>query len=271
MAGQVLYEVSDAVAWITLDQPDKLNAITFEMRDRLVDAVGDAGSDGEVRAVVLRGTGGCFTSGVDIGDRPDIQDPSTRSAADDRAEIRSAASAWTKLLRCPKPVLAQAERYCVGWGLEIALHADVVVSTPDCRFFFPSVRNASGLPDSIMVLHHLGPQWAKRLLLLGDEVDGRTAERIGLVSETAPAERIAEVVAGLAQRAAAVPLAQARHTKAVLNRAVELSGATEIQAFAELANAAIRAEPDAHEFSRRLRTEGREAALSWARARDRRD
>src|SRR6478735_4688980 len=78
----------------------------------------------------------------------------------------------------------RSHAHCVGWGLEIALHADLVLASHDCTFFFPSVRNGAGLPDSTMAIYHLGIQWAKRLLLTGDAIDGRTAARIGLVVES---------------------------------------------------------------------------------------
>lgn len=260
--GSVSRVVIDGVAHLTIEQPAKLNALTFAMRDQLVAHVRAAGADPAVGAVVVQGAGGVFSSGVDLDDRPERQDPAAHDRFTDRAEMAAASSAWSALWHLPTPVVVKAERYCVGWGLEIALHADIVVSTPDCRFFFPSVRNGSGLPDSAMVVHHVGPQWAKRLLLAGETVDGVTAERIGLVSQVVPAAEIDEAVLGLARRMARLPAAQLRHAKAVVNRAVELAGRAGLQEFAMDANAAIRTDPAAAAFSRSLRDQGRSAAIA---------
>jgi len=89
-----------------------------------------------------------------------------------------AASTWPhsrqviadELGHLPKPVIVKAHGYCVGWGLEIAMHADVVLASHGCQFFFPSVRNGAGLPDSATVVYHVGVQWAKRLLLSGEAI-----------------------------------------------------------------------------------------------------
>ena len=259
----VRYRAADGVATITFDRPETRNAITFAMRDELVASLERASADPAVRVVVLEGAGGSFTSGVDVHDRPEAQDPSAVTEEADAAEIAASARHWARVWDLPEPVVVKARGVCVGWGLELALHADLVVASHECRFLFPSIRNGSGLPDSSMALYHLGPQWAKRLLLAGDEVDGRTAERIGLVVEAVPDDELDAVVAALAQRLAAVPPEVAAASKRVLNRAVDLMGRAELQEVSAAENARARRAPAVAEFSRRVREDGLRAAIAW--------
>src|SRR3954451_20877045 len=218
------WEVRDAVAWVTLNRPDRLNAFTFSMADGLVALVQVLSAEPSTRVVVVSGAGTAFSSGVDLDDHLDEQLPDAKSPTQDQRDIAAAARRWLALWQCPKPVLVKARGWCVGWGLELALHADVVFASEDCRFFFPSVRNGGGLPDSAMVAHHVGPQWAKRLLMAGEIIDGHTAERIGLISQCCPDGALDEIVAEYARRLAALPPALVAQAKAVVNEGVELSG-----------------------------------------------
>jgi enoyl-CoA hydratase len=172
---------------------------------------------------------------------------------------------WT----LPKPVIVKAHGHCVGWGLELALHADMVLSSHDCAFFFPSVRNGAGLPDSVAAIYQLGVQWAKRLLFTGDAIDGRTAARIGLALESYPIEDLDEAVDTLARRMAALPPALLAKSKAVVNQSVELLGRASLQNFAAEANAEARQSPEVAEFSRILRERGLREAIEWRDARTR--
>jgi enoyl-CoA hydratase len=155
----------------------------------------------------------------------------------------------------------------VGWGLEIALHADFVLAARDCQFFFPSVRNGSGLPDSTMAIYHLGPQWSKRLLLTGDAIDGVTAARIGLALEALPDDELDSAVNVLAARLAAVPASLMAESKQVINRAIDLMGRPQLQQYAAHANAVARRDPDAAEWSRIIRQRGFREAIAWRESR----
>lgn len=259
----VRYERDAAIATVTLDRPAKLNALTFAMADELVASIERAAADEQVRVVVLQGAGRAFTSGVDIEDHLDEQSPAGKTYEADLADIADAARRWEILWSCPKPVVVKAHGWCVGWGLEIALHADIVLASHDCRFFFPSVRNGAGLPDSAIVLHHVGLQWAKRLLVAGEEVDGRTAERIGLVSQSLDADRLDAAVSSLANRMAVLPPALLAQSKSVINERVELMRRAELQAFAERANATARRDPEVAGFGEVLKAHGVAAAIEW--------
>jgi enoyl-CoA hydratase len=261
------YDVVDGIATITFNRPEKRNAITFAMADRFCDYVAQAGASPDVRVVVLAGAGGTFTAGVDVGDRADRQDPSRTTLSEDEAEIAASAGRWSALWSLPKPVIVKAQGYCVGWGLEIALYADFVLASHDCQFFFPSVRNGSGLPDSTMAVYQLGPQWSKRLLLTGDAIDGTTAARIGLALEAVADDALDGAVAALAASLAAVPPALMAASKAVLNRAIDLMGRAELQGYATHANAVARQDPALAEWSRVVAERGLREAIEWREGR----
>ena len=267
---RVRYDVAEAVATITFDRPDKLNAITFAMRDEFIAHLDEARHDPNVRVVVLKGNGRAFTAGVDLEDSPARQDPSAHSLDEDIAEISQAADRWMHLWTLPKPVVVKAHGHCVGWGLEIALHADLVLASHDCTFFFPSVRNGAGLPDSVAAIYQLGVPWAKRLLLTGDAIDGRTAARIGLVVESHPEDELDAAVAALTRRMTLLPPELLAQSKAVVNESIELMGRSRLQQFAIEANAAARQSPGVAAFSRVLRERGLREAIEWrdTRARD---
>ena len=260
---RVRYDVEDGVATITFDRPEKLNAITFAMRDEFVARLDESRADPRAHVVVVKGNGRAFTAGVDIDDRPDLQDPSANTMHDDMAEISRAADQWMHIWTLPKPVVVKAHGHCVGWGLEIALHADMVLASHDCTFFFPSVRNGAGLPDSTMAIYQLGVQWAKRLLLTGDAIDGLTAARIGLVVESFPESELDDAVDSLARRMATLPPELLAQSKSVINRSVELMGRAQLQSFGVEANATARQSPGVAEWSRVLREKGLHEAIRW--------
>jgi enoyl-CoA hydratase len=234
---QVRYEVTDRVATIAFNRPEKLNAISFAMRDAFLEHLRTAQTDPAVFAIVVKGDGRAFTSGVDL---KDLKDPSGHSIESDEAEIETAARGWEQMLQLPKPILVKAHGYCVGWGLEIALHADVVLASEDCQFFYPSVTMGTGLPDSSTTMYHLGPQWSKRLLMAGEIIDGIRAERIGLVSEALPLDQLDEAIDALAQKMAAVAPELSAQSKRVINESIELMGRPALQKFSVKANAAVR-------------------------------
>jgi enoyl-CoA hydratase len=259
----IQYRIAGGIATITFNRPDKRNAITLAMADAFAERLAEAGASHDVRVVVLDGAGSSFTAGVDVNEQPDRQDPSATTLAEDEAEIAASAGRWSQLWALPKPVIVKARGHCVGWGLEIALYADFVLASHDCQFFFPSVRNGSGLPDSSMAIYHLGPQWSKRLLFTGDAIDGSTAARIGLVLDAWPDDELDGAVDALAARMATVAPELLGQSKRVLNQAIDLMGRAMLQDYAAHANALARRDPEAAEWSRIVRERGLREAIAW--------
>lgn len=130
-----------------------------------------------------------------------------------------------------KPVLAQVHGRCLAGGTDLALLCDMVICSDDARFGFPPARAQGSLP-SHMWLYHLGPQWAKRLLLTGDSLGGPDAAALGLVLKSVPAESLRAEVEALADRLAHIDVDLLSCNKRIVNMGLELMGARTLQRMA---------------------------------------
>ena len=261
-------ETNDSVLTITLNRPEKLNALTWEMSEEMLDAMHAVETDPAVHAVIIRGAGRAFCSGADLSNV--VASEPTAQTASPQADIpgmQRAANNWRRLWQFKKPVIVAVHGYCLGAAIEIALHADFVVASEDATFGYPAVRG-SGLPDTHMFIYHLGPQWTKRILMTGDSLDAATACRIGLVLEVVPRDKLDEAARDLARAVRQVPLPLLEAGKNIINHAVELMGYTPLQRQNWNEMAMARATPEVAEFSRIAMEQGMKAAMAW---RDRRN
>src|SRR3954452_1785792 len=186
MGETVLREDSECVATLTLNRPQRLNAITPELAEDLRSALAAAIADPEVRVIRLRGAGRSFCAGYDIG----WGSESMTEAQGDRpwgpmGDLRMMNSfvqdTYMALWRSPKPVIAQVHGFCVGGGTHFALCSDLIVCAEDCRIGYPPAR-VWGSPTTAMWTYRVGLERSKRLLLSGDALDGSTAVARGLAS-----------------------------------------------------------------------------------------
>ena len=257
----ILTETRDRVRYVTLNRPEKRNALSLELQNELIDALVAAEQDEEAGCIVIRGAGPAFCAGFDItpqGRTPGGEKPIRTDINDLRGTTRRFAQIW----ELSKPVIAQIHGYCVAGGTDLAMHCDMIVAAEDTQIGFPPVR-AQGAPPTHMWTYMVGPQWAKRMLLTGDFIDGATAERIGLVLSAVPAERLADEVHELASRVAMIPHDLLAANKGIVNKAIELMGRTMLQEAARETDAIAHKTDAALEFSRIGREQGLKAALSW--------
>lgn len=238
----ILFEVADRIARITLNRPEKRNAISGLMLAELHDAMIEADAMTDVNVIVLAGAGKDFCSGYDLTDiyaegEPDAEEQSrsyrSRSATldDDCWNIAAIQRQVSIIFDIHKPVIARIHGNCLAGGTDIALMCDMVIAAEDARIGFPAAR-ASGTPPSHMWVYHVGPQWAKRLLMTGDCISGLDAARIGLVLDAAPAGELDEAVDELARRLSHVDAELLAVHKRVVNAAMELAGAKTLQRIA---------------------------------------
>jgi len=154
------------------------------------------------------------------------------------------------LWRSHRPVVCKVHGYAVAGGSDIALCSDLIVMSEDARIGYMPVR-VWGCPTTAMWVYRLGPQRAKRMLFTGDKIDGREAERIGLVNEAAPADQLDARVEALAERISTVPVNQLMMQKLVINQAVEAMGLHQTQMFATLFDGITRHSPEGLNFKQR--------------------
>jgi enoyl-CoA hydratase/carnithine racemase len=227
------FECTDEVATVTLDRPDKLNALTFEAYADLRDLLAQLPQRGDVRALVLRGAGRAFCSGGDVSE---IIGATLRMGQDELLAFTQMTGEVIRGMReCPIPIVAALQGMAAGAGAVIALAADFRVATPAARFafLFTKVGLSGGDMGAAYLLPRLvGLGRATQLLMLGDTIDAAHAERIGLISELVGADELDQAVGRLAGRLAGGPAQAYAQTKALLTREqdMSLSAALELEA-----------------------------------------
>jgi enoyl-CoA hydratase len=258
----VVSERRGAVALLTLNRPDKLNAINEPMIRALDAALDAAEADESVRAIVVAGAGRAFSAGFDLdmgagGGRPDASDVRRALENDFRIILRF----WDS----PKPTVAAVHGYCLGSSLELALACDVTVAAEDCRFGEPEVKFGSGIV-ALLLPWLAGPKAAKYLLLTGDDrVSAADMQAMGLVARVVPPDQLAGEAVALAQRIAANDAQAVRLTKQAINRSLDIGGMREALAAALETDVVIETTETAEsrEFDEILKRDGARAAIAW--------
>jgi len=257
----ILTERIGLVERITLNRPEKRNALSPLLQDELIDAVHAAERGNEVRVIVIRGAGPSFCAGYDINpSKEDAARIRPQTLEQDVALTISYGDRWANLWNCRIPVIAQVHGHCIAGGTDIALHCDLVVAADDAKIGFPPVRS-QGAPPTHMWLYHAGPQWTKRLLLTGDTISGAQAAAIGLALEAVPADELDDHVLALAEHIATIGHDLLVHNKRIVNLGVELMGRSTMQVLAGIHDALAHNAPEAIEFSRSIREKGVRGAV----------
>ncbi len=185
MSGQVHLERADSVATITLDHPERRNAISRVMWQQMLSAAEDIAADSTTRVAIIRGSGDvAFASGADISQFSEQRaDGDANTAYDDTTARASAA-----LSRLPMPLIAAIHGFCIGGGLAVALTADLRITADDGRFAIPAARLGLGYGhagiNNLMSL--VGPSSAKHILFTAKRFSADEALRMGLVNNVVP-------------------------------------------------------------------------------------
>lgn len=241
----VTFEVRERIAYVTLNRPAKRNALSPELIGELHDAMLEADDLKEVHCIVLQGAGQDFCAGYDLGFGAD-----PKNQADPEGKYRTRIGTydddvWTmtrkmhQFLIIPdlhKTVICKVQGRALAGGAELALCCDMIVAADDALIGHPGGRGI-GSPPINFWFYHVGPQWAKRLLLTGDSLTGRDAARIGMVLDAVPADELDAEVEKLAKRIAIIDPEIAAAQKRIVNAAMELAGARTLQKLATEADA----------------------------------
>ena len=264
----ILVEVERGRARITLNRPEKRNALSLALLEQLHEALWDADADREVHAVIVRGAGKCFSAGYDLAEAPrrdgrrgGASYRGARSFDDDTRQLERAQRLRMALFDMHKPVIAQVHGHCLAGGTDVALLCDMVIAADDAVFGFPPARDLGALPNNLW-LYNVGPQWAKRLTLTGDTVTGREAAHIGLVLKSVPADVLEAEVEGLADRLAQIDADLLAANKRIINLGLELMGARTLQRLACENDARGHLAESARGFVRKAAEKGLKSALT---------
>jgi len=219
----IQYDLRDKTAVITLNRPDKLNALGANLLDELDRALAEAEADDRVAVIVIRGAGRAFCAGYDLEPGGATTAEALSNPVLDRKRLAAHQRHWWKIWDCAKPVIARVHGYCLAGGTELAMMCDLVVAADNAQFGYPPLRDM-GSPVTPIWPWLIGARWAKLLYFTGDSIDGRTAERIGMINFSVPEDRLDEAVELLAGRMAKVPVDLLTLHKGQVNRALEIMG-----------------------------------------------
>ena len=261
----ITIEIEDRVATITLNRPEKFNAITERMPGELREAVEQATNDDSVHVIVLTGAGRGFCGGYDLnvfaeGDNPAIQEMPWDAMVDYQL-MKRCTDSFMSLWRCPKPVVAKVNGDAVAGGSDIALCADIIIMNEDARIGYPPAR-VWGCPTTAMWVYRLGAERAKRMLFTGDLVTGREAEKMGLILQAIPLDQLDDAVQNLVDRIKGVPKNQLAMSKMLVNQAYDNMGLANTQTFATLFDGFARHSPEGVAFKARAEEVGFKQAVT---------
>jgi enoyl-CoA hydratase len=257
----VLYERRGPAAWVTLNRPNKLNAISGEVVRRLRESWRQAAEDDEVKVVVLTGAGRAFSAGYDIAEEVEQEIEGAERWHDVLAED---VDLTMELWALPKPTIAAVRGWCLAGACELAMACDLVVAADDAQFGEPEIRYGSG-PVTLLMPFVLGQKKTNELLFTGDAISATEAERLGLVNAVVASDALEDAVNALVAKIAPTPLPVLRLTKLALVRAQEAMGLrTAVAANLDISAMLNAAEtPEQQEFDRIAAEQGLKAALAW--------
>ena len=271
----VAFDVRDNVARITLNRPEKRNALSAQTIRELHQALLEADDRRDANVILLSGAGRDFCAGYDLTGSygggaeaaPEYDPEGYRTRAgtldDDIWNLERQQDLSLIMLDLHKPIIGKVQGNCLAGGTDLAFSCDIVLAADDAKIGFPAAR-ANGTPPTNLWFYHCGPQWSKRMLFTGDTISGLDAARVGLVLEAYPADEIDAQADEMARRIACVDAEILATHKRVVNMQMELAGAKLSQRYAaELdARAHLSQGPRRTQFRKDMAEKGLKEALT---------
>lgn len=266
----IIYEKKSPIAYVTLNRPEKLNALSQDLQLEVRDALEDAGwNDNEIRVIVMKGAGRGFSSGFDI----------SAGGSTDAVQLRarmlkgkgfSATTWWDVFWNNPKPLIAQVHGFCIAGGCATATFCDLRICSEDALFGAPEIRTGGPYIPAVWPWI-IGMTKARELLYTGNLIDAQEAYRLGLVNKVVPQDRLEEEVDKLALTIAKLPVATVEYNKRLINMAYEMMNvrsvverSMELEAACLVSSGSL---AEISEFERLRQEQGLKAALDWNAAR----
>ncbi len=215
-------EPAPHVRRITMNRPEKRNALNHALRGGILGALREADADPEVREMIVRGAGKCFSAGYDLGGGNEGQDYPFFTAGGDGQWPRHVTEGWMSIWDLSKVVIAQVHSYCLAGGSELATGCDLVYVADDAQMGYPAVR--FGVPDMHFHSWLVGMRAAMELMVTGDSVSGVEAARLGWANRSFPADELEAAVLEVAVRVAKLPPDIVQLNKRTVHRSMEIKG-----------------------------------------------
>lgn len=269
----IIYEKQAPIAFVTLNRPEKLNALSQQLQAEVREALDDAGwGDDSIRVIVLKANGRAFSAGFDIsgGGGGGPSNARTIQKSFMHGKGFSASAWWDVFWGNPKPIIAQVHGFCIAGGCATASFCDLRVAAEDTLFGAPEIRTGGPYIPAVWPWL-IGSSKARELLYTGNLIDAKEAYRLGLVNDVVPREELDDAVRSLALTISKVPAQTVEYNKKVVNMAYEQMGIRQvIERSLELEAIALASpgsSPEMEEYNRIRSEQGLNAALSWNAAR----
>jgi enoyl-CoA hydratase/carnithine racemase len=219
---EIIYTVEDMVGTITLNRPERMNALTRTTYQEAEEAIREADADEGVRAVIITGAGRGFCSGDDVKEMAGAPSPEELAKIKIPSKAKPTPLAEA-LLTFDKPLIAAVNGAAVGWGMDLALMCDIRLASEKAKFGEVYVLRGlvADIAGWLLLPQIVGLSKAYELLLTGDVIDAQEAERIGLVSKTLPHDELMPVAEAMAKKIAANPPVAVRMTKEAVRRGLD--------------------------------------------------
>lgn len=264
MSNSLTYEVDGPIATLTLNRPDKLNAINSDMIEAINLAMDDAEDNYNVRAIILQAEGRAFSAGFDLDDEV----WNSKEESNIRQALESDFNMVMRFWDSPKPTVAAVQGYCLGGAMEMALACDITVASEDALFGEPEVSIASGVV-ALILPWLTGPKLAKELLLTADiKVTSQRIYEMGLINRITASENLRDEALTMAETIAANDRLSVEITKKAINRTMEIAGMREALLDGLEADVLLETSQsdEAKQFNKILDKEGLKTALAWRRS-----
>lgn len=259
----IVLELEGHVAQITLNRPERLNALNDKLLDEL-DAAFDYLAGVQHRAVVIKGAGRAFSAGYDAGsDSKEIGYADERSAVEDRDRQLRNIEIFTKIWRHPLPVITQVHGYCMAGGTQLCIFSDITIVAEDAVIAAsPALPIGGGFISPIWATL-VGPKRAKLMSFdAGHRIDGRTAAQWGWATEAVPSEQLEEYVRDLAISISRTPASILKLKKEAVNRVAELQGLITISRMGAETDALLHLTPEIQKLQASIKERGLKGAIS---------
>lgn len=215
MARDVLFDHGGEIATITLNRPDKRNALTPGMIQQMCDAVAQVRDDRTVRVLVVRANGPAFCAGLDLTEM-------AKQRAEGEADLGGLEHLLEQIEACPHPTIAAVRGDAVAGGCELALHCDIRVAADDARFSMPLARIGLAVPVTLTwkLVDTIGAAKTCELLFTGEAVPAEAAAHLGLANRVVPSDELDSAVESLTRQIARNAPLSVRAMKAFVQRAI---------------------------------------------------
>ena len=257
----VLWEKDGPLGYITLNRPERLNAMNRAVLEGIGEALTEATRDDDVRVVIFRGAGRAFCAGFDLA--PESEEiGEKRDTVDDRNRLQANTDLWLRIWDCPKPVISQVHGYCLAGATQLCIFTDITVVADDAIVGFPSIPVGGGY-ISPMWAWLVGPKRAKQLSFTpGSQISGKVATDWGWANESVPAAELEHTVREMALKIATVPPKILQIKKAAVNRTMDMQGFRVAVGFGSEFDALLHYSQPVEDLAAMIRTHGLKGAIA---------